>query len=337
MSKLILGIHGLGNKAPKEVLEKWWLEAILEGLKRSRHPRPLLKFKLIYWADLLYEEPLDPGETDEDDPLYLANPYVPAIEHEHKDTHEGLSSRILGFIEKQAERVYLNRDAPANYSALIDLFIRYFFKDLDTYYTKSCLGEENLHRPAKVVIRDLLARALRDHRRKDTMLIAHSMGSIIAFDTLTYATPDIKIDTFVTIGSPLGLPAVMSKILTEQGLDYKDDLMIQTPENLRRVWYNFFDPEDRVSMKCKLKGDYAGNSRKVAPIDQAVINDYEYNGRSNPHQAFGYLRTQQVARAITEFLDHGKPRVWIWFSNIINKRIQKAYERKAKREGTAKA
>ena len=43
------------------------------------------------------------------------------------------------------------------------------------------------------------------------MLIAHSMGSIIGFDVLTFLATDIKINTFITIGSPLGLPVIIKQ------------------------------------------------------------------------------------------------------------------------------
>ena len=32
MKKIIIGVHGLGNKPPADVLEKWWAASIQEGL-----------------------------------------------------------------------------------------------------------------------------------------------------------------------------------------------------------------------------------------------------------------------------------------------------------------
>ena len=34
MAKVIIGIHGLGNKPPKDILEKWWKLSIEEGFKK---------------------------------------------------------------------------------------------------------------------------------------------------------------------------------------------------------------------------------------------------------------------------------------------------------------
>jgi hypothetical protein len=327
VSKIIIGIHGLGNKASKAVLEDWWRKAILEGLNKSGHPRPFLKFKLVYWADLLYDTPLDPDETDEHAPFYVSDPYVPAKEIKQKKP-EGLSTKLIGYLEKQLQKVYLNKDLSINYTSITDLFIRRFFRDLDIYYCKTCLSDKKSEAPAKDVIREMLARVLTKYRRKNILLIAHSMGSIVAFDTLTWVVPHIKIDTLVTIGSPLGLPAVMVKILAEQQIDFKKDFKIKTPENIKKNWYNFFDPDDRVSFKRELANDYLENARHIRPIDQSIDNGYEYNGKTNPHQAYGYLRTHQLAKVITDFLNRGKPRPWIWLSDKVNRQAQKMLDKK---------
>jgi hypothetical protein len=330
MSKIIIGIHGLGNKPPKEILENWWREAILEGLKAHGHPRPFLKFELVYWADALYDFPLDPREKEKNAPRFIDDPYVPAKKIKKKSPR-GLSARLFAYLEKQIEKVYLNKDLSINYTSITDLFIRHFFKDLDIYYYKSCLTKEQSEIPAKNIIRERLAGALRNHRRKNILLIAHSMGSIITFDTLTGSVPPIKIDTLVTIGSPLGLPAVMVKILAEQQIDYKNELKIKTPENIKTRWHNLFDPDDRVALKRSLANDYMANARHVRPVDESVYNDYEYDGKLNPHQAYGYLRTPQLARLVTDFLNQGRPRIWIRLSEKINKRIQRTLDRKKDR------
>ena len=57
------------------------------------------------------------------------------------------------------------------------------------------------------------------------MLIGHSMGSIIAYDVLRIVgrqTPLVPVDHFITIGSPLGLPHVKTKI-------YEENDLVRTP------------------------------------------------------------------------------------------------------------
>ena len=78
MSKIIIGIHGLGNKPPKKILEKWWKAAIQEGLQAAGYPKQYFKFELVYWAPVLHSIPLNPNETNPKSPFYIEFPYLPA-------------------------------------------------------------------------------------------------------------------------------------------------------------------------------------------------------------------------------------------------------------------
>ncbi|MCP4665663.1 MAG: hypothetical protein GY849_04775 [Deltaproteobacteria bacterium] len=320
MSKIVIGIHGLGNKPSRKVLHDWWRKAILEGLKAIGHPRPLLKFELVYWANFLYEKPLDPNEKDEDHPLFVEDPYTPA-NRAGKERPRKLSEKILGYLKKQLDKVYLNKDLSINYTVISDLIIRHYFRDLDIYYSKTCFDKTKSECRAKDVIREELAQALKKHRKRDVLLIAHSMGSVIAYDVLSMSPPDIKAYTWVTIGSPLGLPAVMIKILTEQDIDYKKELKVRTPDSVVESWYNFSDLEDKVALDIKLRDNYQENSNHVRPIDAIVTNDYEYKGHKNPHKAYGYLRTPQLAEVVRAFMDHGRPGVVVRLTDLVNRSL----------------
>ena len=147
---------------------------------------------------------------------------------------------------------------------------------------------------------------MRKHRNKDIMLVAHSMGSIVAYDVLTCEVPEIKIHTFVTMGSPLGLPAVMKKICSEQQIDFRKAKKVTTPENIVTAWYNFADLRDRVSMNYNLHDDYKRNAHGVQPQDFIVNNDYEFEGRKSYHKSYGYLRTPEFSEIVYGFLGQAK-------------------------------
>ena len=250
MSKIILGIHGLGNKPPKDVLERWWKISILEGLEAIGRPKRSLKFELVYWADLLHPAPLDPEEGDPDHPLFLEDPYVPMGELQETRPLK-LGDKVLAYLEKQLRKIYLDNDFSVNYTPIPDLIIRHYFRDLNIYYSRNCIKPERSSCPAKVAIREQLADVLEKHRKREVLLIAHSMGSIIAYDVLRWSVPHINLDTLVTIGSPLGLPTVIMKILGEQGIHYEKGKKVKTPENVIRVWCNFSDRQEirRIRMR----------------------------------------------------------------------------------------
>jgi len=46
MANIIIGIHGLGNKPPKPLLEHWWKLAMIEGLKTNNFNPALLRRKI---------------------------------------------------------------------------------------------------------------------------------------------------------------------------------------------------------------------------------------------------------------------------------------------------
>jgi hypothetical protein len=320
MAKIILGIHGLGNKPPKLLLAKWWRAAMEEGLRAIGHPRRLRQFRLVYWADFLHPKPLDPEVRDKKNPLYIDTPYVPA--GAVREPKPSISTKVLNYLERQLHKIILKEDLSLDYAAVTDIIIRRYFKDLDIYYSKQCRDRKNNMCQAREVIRDDLARVLRKYKKKDILLIAHSMGSIIAYDVLTQSVPDIRIHTLVTMGSPLGLQVVLKKILLEQRKKLPKNLIAQTPENIEETWYNFADYQDKVATKYNLGDDYKENSRHVRAIDILIHNDYAYDGKRNPHSVYGYLRTPEVARVIYNFLHQGHPRARIWLSDKVNRLLK---------------
>jgi hypothetical protein len=302
MSKIIIGIHGLGNKPPKALLEKWWKRAMLEGLRSIDRTRLSFDFELAYWADVLNVNPLDPDLEDKEDPLYLDEPYSPGAMIPPVETG-GLRSKILDYTERQLDRLFLNDDMSLNFSAITDRIIRHYFGCLEAYYYKSFAVSGKGEIPAKELIREKLSSVIRRHVGRDILLIGHSMGSIIAYDVLTQCVPDIEIDTFITIGSPLGLPMIVSKIFSEQKGEKTEIKKVKAPDNVFKYWYNFSDIEDKVAFDHTLEDDYEENIHNVRAVDRLVFNDYLFNGQRNPHKSFGYLRAPEFADALDKFLE----------------------------------
>lgn len=314
MSKIIIGIHGLGNKPPASLLANWWLKAIHEGLNRIGRPHRFLKFELVYWGHHIYKTPLDYNVTDPDNPLYIPDPYIPAVE-QIPAKPPGLRRRLLDYLEKQFDNILFADDHVIDISGITDMVINHFFKDLHVYFaTESAKGKI---KPGKthLAIQKTLSNMLHKHQGKKILLIAHSMGSIIAFDVLSKSDTKIRINTLVTLGSPLGIPAIKQKLLAERKGMHK----LKTPESVRHKWYNFSDLEDRVAFDYDLSDDYLSNSLGVSSINREIQNDYVLRGERNPHKSYGYLRAVPVSQAIAEFLDDGLPRPVLWLQQAFNR------------------
>jgi predicted alpha/beta hydrolase family esterase len=306
LSKVIIGIHGLDNKPPEWLLRTWWLQAIREGLKNIGQFHFLFRFRFVYWAHLLYSQPLDPAIKDKRHPLYVQYPYVKSPGKQQKK-QSFLRQKILDYIEKQMDHLFLNPDMTINFSGVTDLIIKHYFRDLSLYYSDATIIIGNEQILVRKALRSQLAQTLRKFRNDDILLIAHSMGSIIAYDTLVHEAPDVPIDTLVTIGSPLSLPIIVSRIVKEFHETGRNVSKPPTPENVKR-WYNLADLRDKVTLNYNLADDYLPNLRGVFPEDEIVYNDYEYDGEKNPHKSFGYLRTPELARHVHEFLSRDVPK-----------------------------
>ena len=317
MSRIIIGIHGLGNKPPGRVLEIWWKASIREGLKRIGRPKRLFNFKMAYWSHCLYEAPMNSAIRDENSPLYIDEPYVRYNGKQHEEKTSNLRKKILHNLEAGMEKVFLNDDLTVNYSSINDFIIHHFFSDFEKYYRADCVIAAEGNRKARDLIDAQLAELLYKNRRNKILLIAHSMGSIIAYHVLTEVVPSIPVDTFVTIGSPLGLPVIKSKIVLERRAKNQENFHLKTPENIISNWYNLADLRDKIAIDYNLSDDYGANSRKVRVIDKVVHNNYEHNKIKNHHKSFGYLRTKEMAEIIYEFLKSERKSPFTWIKNIL--------------------
>ncbi len=301
MAKVILGIHGLGNKPSSTLLEKWWEASMNEGITILGKPVPDIHFKLIYWADVFYEKPLDENIQDLDDPLYLDERYTPAPLNDKKEDHS-VRQKVLDILEKELDRIFLNDDLSINFSSIADSIIHRYFKELDEYYSKDLLVHGQDGKRARDIIRERLAEALEEYQEDDILLIGHSMGSIIAYDAVQNRVPDIDIHTLVTMGSPLGFPVIMGKIAADRNLELPRMNKLKTPESVKKKWFNLSDLEDRIALIYRLSENFDANRSGVRVTDFIVHNNYEINGERNPHKSFGYLRTPEMAGIIYDFL-----------------------------------
>lgn len=322
MSKIILGIHGLGNQPPKDLLEEWWIASINEGLTRIGCKGTKYNFELVYWADTLNTQPLDINENDKDSELYLSERYCPAKEKK-EIVGKNFKTKTINYLKKQLDSFLFNEKLHINFPSFTDLLIKHFFKDLNIYFTQYCVEENKYDCLAKDVIREKLHEVFNKYKNDEIMLISHSMGSIISYDVLLRNQNEYEIDTFISEGSPIAVPFIYGQIKHSIAGDPYNDAKLPTPGNIKRAWYNLYDPEDKLAQYSVLKDFFEPNKYNVIPTSEIVKNDYESNGIENPHKIYGYLRSERNAELIDEFLCRGKNKFVVWASKKFNKIIKK--------------
>ncbi|OFX84202.1 MAG: hypothetical protein A2W99_00300 [Bacteroidetes bacterium GWF2_33_16] len=300
MAKVIIGIHGLGNKPSKETLQNWWKESMIEGLTKTNQEFKFPKFELIYWADILHEKPLNEKITNINHPLYLKEIYVSGNKS-ITGMHHPVRKKVLDWFSAAADKIFLNDDMTVNYSFISNSIIHNYFKDLEAYYENEKVTQNGLEYHARDYIRKRVTETLLKYKKDDIFIVAHSMGTIIAYDILTFILPDFKINTFATIGSPLGIPFVRSRIALEQKIKL-NNTKLKTPPGVHKNWYNFSDLEDDVAINYSLKNDFDENNAGIRATDFIVNTDYEIDGERNPHKSFGYLRTPEFSSVLRDFI-----------------------------------
>ena len=303
MSKVIVGIHGLANKLPKDEVETYWKKALVEGLEKNRQVQnPEFDFKLVYWADLLYKHPLHSDEKFYFDDLYDNWPYVEAKAEDLKEYRDSLLDGVRQSVEDVVGSAWDALRQQFGMSELVAKVIRKQFRDLNFYYDeeRKIANRAGQFERARTVLRGELKAALQIEKGRDIMLIAHSMGSIIAYDVLrelAKSDPALKVSHLATIGSPLGLTPVKHNILDEFG-------EVCTPSVVTQSWANFADKRDIVASDEHLADDYGPNPGGIKVQDELISNDYRrpLDGKPDYHKIYGYLRAPEFSQYFEDFL-----------------------------------
>ena len=300
MKTVIIAIHGLGNKPPKQQLQEWGKMSIEEGLKNAGHDIELPEFELVYWADLLFYQAQTTDFKDHKSPFYLDEVYTKAPKNYKFESHE-LRKRFMDLFKIIVYKIFLKKNYHLRYAFVSQKLLHKYFHELEVYFTGDTEFDSNFNFQIKEKIIERLHSILKKHSNDRIMLVAHSMGAIIAFDVLSFIAKDLKIDTLVTMGAPLGAPFVMSRIAAHSKSTY-GLIKLQTPESVHSNWFNFSDIRDKIALDYKLSDDFNFNSHGVKCVDNLVTNTYVMNGIANPHKSFGYLRTPEFIEVLVDFL-----------------------------------
>ena len=134
------------------------------------------------------------------------------------------------------------------------------------------------------------------------LLIAHSMGSVIAYDALWEMTQNerdhARIDLLLTMGSPLGQSYLQKRIFGHE-LHGK----ARYPDNIRR-WSNLAAVGDLTAIDPVLRNDFSEmlELELVESIeDERVFNFFKLNGQLNVHAEYGYLANESNGRIVANW------------------------------------
>lgn len=145
--------------------------------------------------------------------------------------------------------------------------------------------------------------------KRPVLLLAHSMGSVIAYDSLWQLTQNardkVPVDLFLTMGSPLG-QRFMQKRLKGSDAHAAD----RYPHGIRR-WVNLSAVGDLTALDPTLSNDFAemvslGLTDNIE--DRVVRNYFRLDGELNVHSEYGYLANDVTASIVADWWRATKPR-----------------------------
>lgn len=121
---------------------------------------------------------------------------------------------------------------------------------------------------------------------QEAVIVSHSLGTVVAYNVLMSrptAFPAVKVKLFVTLGSPLAINAVRSRLRPHS-----------FPKSVIE-WYNALDTDDVVSL-------YPLTKRHFDTGGKIENHDRVDNRTDNQHGIAGYLDDAKVAKRIHEAL-----------------------------------
>ncbi len=291
----IVFVPGMLPKPPVEEHEEMLWRCLLNGVNRAdraiAHELEQRRdtFRVAPWSRLFY------------DTQTSVEPDLPGIERllardgpEDRDVREARHwhKRIGRLIYLLCDKFpcLINRVAdPEMQEALKET--RRYFQDKDGVAT----------RIRQLVADRLLASWMPGSR---LLVIAHSLGSIIAFDTLWELShrknSDIRVDMFMTLGSPLGLNFMRHRMLNAHESGAR-----RYPTNIRR-WVNLAAVGEMTALDRTFADDY--HDMVDLGLIESIIDEIDlltyFRGPDglNVHKCYGYMANQRAGAAVAGWL-----------------------------------
>lgn len=233
-------------------LAGWWRQALLKGLPQADK----IDVQVAYYADLLRRDSGQQGEYEHGDvPMDdLVVAWAAQLGAPAEVASGWLTAPLRSAIGWVAHQYGLDH-------ALLEKFVRAFFGELHRYFADP---------DARAAVVDRVVEQL--HRNRPHVVIAHSLGSVVAYEALTRAaTP--RIELLLTLGSPLAMPGLVFERLAT-GIAGP-----VVPEAVGR-WINIADVGDVIAVPV------GGVGRSFSGLDADLT---ETIGAFDFHRVAGYL------------------------------------------------
>ena len=290
---IVLYIPGLLPKPEPGVHREALLRCLLAGLKRVDEPvaeaisSTTGGFDIVSWTFDFYREHRDIALDAE------------AIENviNQPTASEREIARASSWRRRLARWVYTLGDRlPFLIPHIANERTELHLRDLHRYVANDNGIAEHTRRMLKIPLRAA------QKGRHPLLLIAHSMGSVIAYDTLWEMSrndsDDAVVNLLLTMGSPLGQRYMQKRIM---GHDLTGRQ--RYPANIGH-WTNLAAVGDLTAIDPRLRNDF-GEMLELGLVesfeDKAIYNYFRLDGVLNVHAEYGYLVNEETARTVANW------------------------------------
>ncbi len=282
----------LNPKPPADQHQDLLWRTLLEGVHRAEPSSELSQyredFKLIAWNFLYYHKSKD---------ISRDLPWIDALINQHGPTEQDV---------REARAWHRNLDRMLY--TIVDTFpflIKLLPRQVRTTAEETRRYFQNGDNIA-CDIRELLKQELRQRLANNdkVLLIGHSLGSVIVYDTLWELShlehlPG-KIDLFLTLGSPLGMNYVQHRLMGNSDTGKK-----KYPTNIRH-WVNISSTGDVTALDRVFSDDFApmlklGIIDSIEDHHDGIYNFFHNEEGLNCHRSYGYLVNPAVGKVIADW------------------------------------
>ncbi|MCP9629485.1 hypothetical protein NML43_20540 [Rhodopseudomonas palustris] len=283
----LLLIHGRSQQGHDPAdLKKAWLAALRRGAQAAGVTLPEdVDVAFPFYGDVLdkfaraYDIPLASdikakGNADTDEYLAFQAEIAEALRQRagvtdaQIDAEYGPNPRAKGPLNWDWVQAIL-RALDKNGGGLGQQALAMFTRDVFLYTTRDGVRDE---------IDDIVAGSLTVN---PTVIVAHSLGSVVAYNVLRTDKRDLKVPLLVTVGCPLGIRAIRRQ--------YQP---LRFPKNVGG-WYNAYDRRDVVALYALDRENFP-----VPPPPEIVNYALVDNHTDNRHGIDGYLDDPAVAKRV---------------------------------------
>lgn len=312
MAKHIILVHGRHFKPNANALKRGWIDALTHGVERDCDKRTLNNFKKVkksmaYYGHLsnafLSKNP-GPGWTKKREENDIADRKIALKDLKQYGSRDFKKIRYkdvknLSSVVAQALADFVS--GPLSFIGVGDYLVGKVAPDMPHYWNK----DDPFGSDVRWCITQPLEKALK--AGDDVLLIAHSLGTMACYDVLWKFSyygeyqhiRDKKINTFVTIGSPLADENVKKEL---KGAELNGKRRF--PHNIGK-WVNISAHDDYIAHDSEVRNDFKKmvTMKMIGSITDKKVYNMSVRGKhSNPHHGAGYLIHPETIKVVKAWL-----------------------------------